>query len=71
MIGSIESLARNMDYFSMHSERSIKKIASSGDPVRQAAIAGEGAGAVSFASRMSSAQSLKEVLPMLFKTQFL
>ena len=59
MFGEIESLVRKIDYSSMKAERSIKKVASTGDPVRQASSNNAGAGTVNMAVNLENQKRFK------------
>jgi hypothetical protein len=45
LFSSVQYLTSNMGYESMRSANSIKRIAASGNPVKQASMQGQGAGA--------------------------
>ena len=59
MFGQIESLVRKIDYSSMKAERSIKKVASTGDPVRQASLNNQGAGSVNMTANLEQEKRYK------------
>ena len=59
MFGQIETLVRKIDYSSMKAEHAIKKVASTGDPVRQASYNNAGAGTVNMAVNLENQRRFK------------
>ena len=59
LFGSVQYLTSKMGYDSMRSANSIKRIAASGDPVKQASLQGQGAGGISFAANLLNGTASK------------
>ena len=59
MFGQIETLVRKIDYSSMKAEHAIKKVASTGDPVKQASYNNAGAGTVNMAVNLENQKRFK------------
>ena len=59
MFGQIETLVRKIDYSSMKAEHAVKKVASSGDPVKQASYNNAGAGTVNMAVNLENQKRFK------------
>jgi len=59
LFGSVQYLTTHMGNESLRSANSIKRIAASGDPVKQASMHGQGAGDVSFASNLLNRSASK------------
>ena len=59
MFGQIETLVRKIDYSSMKAEYAVKKVASSGDPVKQASYNNAGAGTVNMAVNLENQKRFK------------
>ena len=59
MFGQIETLVRKIDYSSMKADHAIKKVASTGDPVRQASYNNAGAGTVNMAVNLENQKRFK------------
>ena len=57
----IETLVRKIDYSSMKAEHAIKKVASTGDPVKQASYNNAGAGTVNMAVNLENQQRFKRI----------
>ena len=59
MFGQIETLVRKIDYSSMKAEHAIKKVASTGDPVKQASYNNAGAGTVNMAVNLENQKEIQ------------
>lgn len=59
LFGSVQYLTTHMGNESLRSANSIKRVAASGDPVKQASMQGQGAGDVSFAANLLNRNASK------------
>ena len=59
LFGSVQYLTTHMGNESLRTANSIKRIAASGDPVKQASMQGQGAGGVSFAANLLNGTASK------------
>ena len=59
MFGQIENLVRKIDYSSMKADHAIKKVASTGDPVKQASYNNAGSGTVNMAVNLENQKRFK------------